>query len=241
MIEDLIKTPQFRRFFPPVAGLVFVAVFVSLGLWQLDRAGEKKALLALFEDEAPYTRVRDYAALGEFERIQVDGEFLPDRQVLIDNIVQDSRPGYFVITPFKPNTVDPLLLVNRGWVPKPGPGSDDIDVDLDLDNGYKTIRGLVGHLPRVAIRPGEAFAEAGKWPAVAVYPRSEEIAAALDAPVLPIVLLLAADEETGFSRRWQPNLSGPATNYGYAIQWFAMAATVVALLFWHLRKRVQRD
>lgn len=241
MIEDLIKTQQFRRFFPPVAGLIFVALFVSLGLWQLDRAGEKKALVALFEGEAPYARVRDYAALGEFERIQVDGEFLPDRQVLIDNIVQNSRPGYFVITPFKPNTVDPLLLVNRGWIPKTGPGIDDVDGELDLDNGYRTIRGLVGHLPRVAIRPGEAFAGAGEWPRVAVYPRSDEIATALEAPVQPILLLLAPDEEDGFARRWQPNLSGPATHYGYAIQWFAMAATVIALLFWHLRKRGASD
>ena len=74
------------------------------------------------------------------------------RQVLIDNIVQNGRPGYFVITPFKPNTVDPLLLVNRGWVAKSGPRN--VDIDVELDSGFKTIRGLVGHLPRVAIRPG---------------------------------------------------------------------------------------
>ncbi len=239
MIEDLIKTPQFRRFFPPAAGLVFVGIFVSLAFWQLDRAGEKKALLDRFEGDAPYARVSNYEALGEFDRIQVDGEFQYDRQVLIDNIVQNGRPGYFVITPFKPNTVDPLLLVNRGWVPKSGPR--DTDIDTALDGGYRTIRGLVGHLPQVAIRPGEAFAEAGDWPRVAVYPRSNEIAAALGSPVLPILLLLAPEEKDGFARRWQPNLSGPATHYGYAVQWFAMAATVIALLFWHLRKRVARD
>ncbi|MGI9203104.1 MAG: SURF1 family protein [Woeseiaceae bacterium] len=239
MIEDLIKTPQFRKYFPPIAGLVFVGVFVSLAFWQLDRAKEKKALLALFEGDAPYARVSDYATLGEFDRIQVDGEFLSEHQVLIDNIVQNGRPGYFVITPFKPNTVDPLLLVNRGWVPKTGPG--DPDVDVVLEDGYRTIRGLVGHLPRVAIRPGEAFTEAEKWPRVAVYPRADEIAAVLGSPVLPILLLLGPDEDDGFARRWQPNQSGPATHYGYAVQWFAMAAMVIALLFWHLRKRASRD
>lgn len=239
MIEDLIKTPQFRKYFPPAAGLIFVGIFVSLAFWQLDRAAEKKALLDLFEGDAAYSRVNDYEALSEFARIQVDGEFLPDRQVLIDNIVQNGRPGYFVITPFKPNSVDPLLLVNRGWVPKQGPG--DTDIEIALEDGYKTIRGLVGHLPRVAIRPGEAFADAGEWPRVAVYPRADEIAAQLGSPVLPILLLLAPEENDGFARRWQPNLSGPATHYGYAVQWFAMAATVIALLFWHLRKRVTRD
>lgn len=239
MIEDLIKMPLFQKFFPPIAGLIFVAVFVSLGLWQLDRAAEKEALLELFEGDAPYARVSNFGSLSEFDRIQVDGQFVGDRQILIDNIVLNSRQGYYVITPFKPNANYPLLLVNRGWVRKPGPAGRL--PAIKVDQAIRTVRGLVGHLPRVGIRPGEAFEGSTDWPRVAVYPNLDEVATELGEPVLPVLLLMSPDEEDGFARRWQPNLSGPMTHYGYAFQWFAMAAAVLAILFWLLRKRRRRD
>ena len=239
MIEDLIKMPLFQKFFPPLAGLIFIAVFVSLALWQLDRAAEKEALLELFEGDAPYSTVRDFGALNEFDRIQIDGQFLNDRQVLIDNIVLNSRQGFYVITPFKPNANHPLLLVNRGWIQKTAPTGEVPPIGIDED--LRTIRGLVGHLPRVGIRPGEAFEGEANWPRVAVYPNLGEISAELGEPLLPLLLLMSPDENDGFARRWQPNVSGPMTHYGYAFQWFAMTTAVVAILLWHLRKRGRRD
>jgi len=239
VIEDLIETPLFRKFVPPVAGLLFIVLFVSLALWQLDRAGEKNALLELFDTAAPYGRVNDFESLSEFDRIQIDGRFLTDRQVLIDNIVQNSQPGYYVITPFRPNSNYPLLLVNRGWIQKSIPAGKI--PDLDVDQELRTVRGLVGHLPRVAIRPGEAFEGPTDWPRIAVYPNLDEMATQLEETVLPLALLMGPEEEDGFVRRWQPNISGPMTHYGYAFQWFAMAAAVAAILFWHLRKRRRRD
>lgn len=240
MIEDLIKTPMFRRVFPPIAGAIFVAVFASLGLWQLDRAAEKNALLRMFEGETPYARVSDFASLAEFVRIQTDGEFLPDRQILVDNIVREGRPGYYVITPFRLTDHEPLLLVNRGWTPK-AMTANASPPELAVLTNRRTVRGLVGRLPRVAIRQGEAFEGGEDWPRVAVYPRLNEVATALDVELLPMVLLLAPDEPDGFFRSWQPNISGPMTHYGYAVQWFAMATTVIVLFFWHLKKRRRRE
>lgn len=239
MIENLIETPLFRKYAPPFAGVLFIVVFGSLAMWQLDRAAEKTALLELFESGAPYSRVNDFDSLNEFERIQVEGAFLTDRQVLIDNIVQNGRPGYYVITPFRPITRQPLLLVNRGWTPKSG--FDGALPDIDIVDGNRTIRGLAWHLPRVGIRPGEAFEGSGEWPRVAVYPTVDEVATQLEETVLPAVLLLAPSDEDGFVRRWEPNVGGPMTHYGYAFQWSAMAVAVVWLLFWHLRKRRRRD
>jgi surfeit locus 1 family protein len=241
LIDDLIKTPLFRKYFPPAAGSIFIAVFVSLGLWQLDRAAEKKTMLALFADDAPYSRNNDYESLTEFDRVEVDGQFLADRQILIDNIVQDGRQGYFVISPFRPDMSRRVLLVNRGWTRKMAASNANSLPNIDVGQERRTIRGLAGHLPRVGIRPGEAFAGAQTWPRIGVYPNLEEISAQLGEPLLPIVLLLARDEDAGFQRRWQPNQSGPMTHYGYAFQWFAMAATVFVILFWHLRKRLRHD
>lgn len=239
VIEDLIEKPLFRKYAPPVAGLAFIALFVSLALWQLDRAAEKEALLNLFEGDEPYVQVSDFGTVNEFDRIEVTGRFLGNRQILIDNIVLNSRQGYYVIAPFRVSHNDRILLVNRGWIAKTGPTGESSPITVD--QGVRTIRGLVGHLPRVGIRPGHAFDGAADWPRVAVYPNLDEIAAELGETVLPVVLLLGPDEEGGFARRWQPNISGPMTHYGYAFQWFAMATAVLAILFWHLRKGRRRD
>lgn len=239
MIEDLIETPLFRKYAPPVAGLIFIALFVSLALWQLDRAAEKEALLDLFEGAGPYIQVEDFESLNQFDRIEVTGRLLGGRQILIDNIALNSRQGYYVITPFRTSRNNRLLLINRGWIPKTGPASEPPPIAVDQE--VRTIRGLVGHLPRVGIRPGGAFEGAADWPRVAVYPNLDEIATELGETVLPVVLLMGPDEEAGFARHWQPNISGPMTHYGYAFQWFAMAAAVLAILLWHLRKGRRRD
>lgn len=239
MIENFLKNETFLRYFPLLAGAVFATLFVSLGLWQLDRAAEKQALLALFESGGGYMEPSDFGALEPFDRIEVAGRYLPERQILIENIPLDGRLGFYVITPFEPSTNDPLLLVNRGWIPKPGHPDEETDLDVPAEFGY--VRGLAGHLPRVAVRPGEAFAAHEDWPRHALYPTPAEVAAELERPVLPVVLLLGADEANGFVRRWQPNISGPMTHYSYAFQWFAMALAVVGIAGWHLRRRRPRD
>lgn len=234
-----MKNALFLRYFPPLAGLVFIALFVALGSWQLQRAAEKRALLARFGDDAPYQQLSAATPPGEFARIEAEGRFLDERQVLIDNIPLDGRLGYYVITPFEIAQSRQLLLVNRGWIAKTGPSG--VPELAELDSQVRRIRGLAGRLPRVGIRPGEAFAEHGSWPRIAVYPDIDELAAELERRVLPSVLLLNPDDEDGFVRRWQPNVAGPGTHYNYAFQWFAMAAAVVAMLGWHIRKRMRRD
>ena len=237
MIDDLLKNESFLRWVPLAAGVFFAVLFFFLGSWQLGRAADKVALLELFESDAPYSEVRDFGSLREFDRIRVPGRYRPDRQILIDNIPLDGRIGYYVITPFEPAMKGPLLLVNRGWIPK----GVEPEPDLGIVAEYRGITGLVGHLPRVGIRPGEAFADRGEWPRVALYPSSDEIGTELGADVLPMVLLLSTDSPDGFLRRWQPNVSGPMTHYSYAFQWFAMAAAVLAIAGWHMRRRFIRE
>lgn len=238
MTGDFIDNPLVRRFLPPVAAVGFFSLFVSLGFWQLDRAGQKEALLAKFEVGGEYRAPHDFARLEEFERIAVTGRFRDDRQVLVDNIPIGGRVGYYVLTPFEPSTNDPLLLVNRGWVPKTGPSGPP--PGLAIDDELRTIHGLAGRLPRVGIRPGSAFEGAGDWPRVAVYPTLDEVAAELGESLLPVVLLLQDPSAGRLVQEWEPRVSGPATHYGYAFQWFAMAATVAALAIWHTRKRRRR-
>lgn len=239
MIEPLLKNQLFLRWFPLVAGITFVAVFAALGLWQLDRASEKVTIRTMLDTEEGFSELTENTTLTQFDRIKVSGRYRDERQVLIDNIPREGRLGHYVITPFEPSTSNEILLVNRGWQARSAsrPGAK---TDITVDDNYRTIHGFVGHLPRVAIRPREAFIE-DDWPRRALYPSKEEIAAEIERDVLPVVLLLHPEGEAGFVRRWAPEVSGPATHYGYALQWFALAAAAAGIAGWQVRKRHLRE
>jgi len=55
--------------------------------------------------------------------------------------------------------------------------------------------------------------------------------------VQPFVLLMDPDAAGGFVRHWVPEEMGPGRHFAYALQWFAMAAVLAALLVWNFRKR----
>ena len=109
--------------------------------------------------------------------------------------------------------------------------------NLDVPAEWVTVRGRVGHLPRAGMKMGDAFTPGDDWPKHAVYPSYDEMAEVLGTAVQPFVLLMDQGEEHGFSRQWTPSGFGPDKHYGYALQWFAMAAVLSGLLIWNHRKK----
>ncbi len=240
MEEDIVnetvkKNEWLLRVIPPLAAVLLIVVFAFLGNWQLNRAAEKVAIAATFERESAYEPLAAIKEVTPFQRIEASGQFLSQRQVLIDNIIRNSKVGYFVITALEYDSSEPWLLVNRGWVEKPQNPQDLASVAVDTQ--WRTLKGRAGHLPRVGIHSGESFANPKGWPRVAVYPILEDVSAQLEHELLPFVLLLDADADDGFMRKWEPRTAGPSTHYGYAFQWFALSLTVVAISFWQLRKK----
>ncbi len=221
---------------PPLAGLVLLGLFVTLGMWQLDRAAEKRGISDSFNAGGDYIALSADASYALYQPLQVSGRYLADRQFLLENIVQDSRLGYYVVTPFEYAVDKPLLLVNRGWIARePEQGSlPDISVS---DDGVHVVRGRVGGLPRVGIRPGPPFDKTSSWPIQAVWPTVDDLASALQRDVLPFVLLADPGADTAFVRRWEPQQIGPMRHLGYAFQWFALALTVVVIAFVLYRRK----
>ena len=107
------------RLVPSAIVIALTAVLVGLGLWQLDRAAEKEALAAMFADDAPYRSLDDVDDAVPFQRIEARGRLETERQVLIDNMFLDGRPGLYAITAFRYANDEPLLIVNRGWIARP--------------------------------------------------------------------------------------------------------------------------
>ena len=220
---------------PLLVGALFVALFASLGGWQINRGLDKRAEQNLFRDDSGYTKWRDGMDVRQFQRLEATGFYDGEHQVLLDNIIANGRRGYYVITPLAQLDGEPVLLVNRGWIEKTG---NLVDAALlEVPAGQVSVRGRAGALPRAGMKMGAGFEPGQDWPKLAVYPSGDEVAVELGREVQDVVLLMDPEDRHGFLREWAPQEIGPGRHFGYALQWFAMAAVLSALLIWNHRKR----
>ena len=224
-----------KQLIPYILLVIMIYTFASLGMWQLDRASEKEETLAIFNSSEGYETVVDNSIFTAYQKIKATGQYDSSRQIIIDNIIRDGGLGQMIVTPFKLSRSSKILLINRGWIRKKLDSDPEIN---DLNNGTLEIRGLSGNLPKVTIRDREGFIGNTDWPLKGSYPTIEEIANRLNEPIFPFILLLDQEEDNGFLRNWDPNISGPATNYGYAVQWFLMCLCSIILLGYRIKKNI---
>ena len=219
---------------PYVIGAILVLQFAALSVWQIDRGLDKRSEKQAFDSQAGFAAWSDGMEVRSFQKLKATGQFDGEKQFLLENIIINSRYGYYVLTPLFVAEDEPVLLINRGWFERTG---QDVDVDsLSVPPQKVTIRGRAGSLPRAGYRMGDAIT-APNWPQRAVYPTLEELAAALGRNVQPFVLLLDPEEKYGFFRHWVPEEMGPGRHFAYALQWFSMALVLAGLLIWNFRKR----
>lgn len=224
---------------PLVVGVALVAQFAGLGVWQISRGLEKQANQDAYSATGNYSNFQDGEEVRSYQRLKATGRYDAGHQILLDNIILNSRYGYYVLTPLETAEDEALLLINRGWIQKSGPEPDIAAISelIKVGNSGVTVRGRVGSLPKPGMRMGDAILSTDSWPLTAVYPASEDIEAALGREVQPFVLLMEPDSEQGFLRQWVPAEMGPGKHFAYAFQWFAMGTVLAGLLFWHYRKR----
>ena len=153
IVTQSIKA-QFAGWIPYVIGAILVVQFAGLGVWQVSRGFEKAAEREAFADRSSATRVVDGMEVRPYQPIRAEGRLLTERQFLLDNIILNSRYGYYVITPFYGADDEPPLLVNRGWIAKTA-NAPDAGV-LDVPEGRITVRGRAGALPRAGFKMGDA-------------------------------------------------------------------------------------
>lgn len=230
------------HFRPPlwsIAGTLAVGgLFVTLGVWQLDRGQSKAALHAAFDASSQtlslnlQTPPPDMLAAPQ---ARVEGAYDSTRQILLDNQTRDRVPGYRVWTPLRLREGG-WLMVDRGWVA----ASPDRKQLPTIEVGSEP-RQLSGHwrpLPQPGLRLEPEACKAGAFPRVLNYPTLELLSCVLDAPVANGLLLLDPTATDGFVREWSlPNPVPPARHYAYAAQWFAFAAT---LLFFFIKLNLRR-
>jgi surfeit locus 1 family protein len=219
------------RPFTTLLTIALIVMLVSLGRWQLRRADEKRVLFDSFAAGMDATRSIDLGTprLPRYQHIQAMGHYDPARQILIDNMVNAERAGYFVITPFSLSGGG-WVLVNRGWVPLGASRAERPAIAVAGD--LRRLQGRCDNLPSPGIQLGTKAKLAPPYPVVAAFPTHAELAQLLGESSwirASDLVLLDPGEADGYVRKWAAPGFPPMRHIAYAVQWFGLALTLLVI------------
>lgn len=214
--------------------LVCMAAFISLGLWQLAREDEKRALLALREarQQQPPMAAAQLPTKGDLHnmRVLLRGSF-GEQTWLLDNRVLDGVVGFEVLQVFHDES-DRDFVVNRGFVPMGWTRDELPDIPAAPDTASVVAR---------VYQPGDRELLLGEvtvpdWqgrPLIVQSRQVEPLAMSAGMSLYPHLLRIQAGETGALPRHWPETMMMPQQHRGYAIQWFtmALAVAIVWILF----------
>ena len=235
-----------RRALGPLFWLILIAALASmlatasLGRWQLARAAEKEALQARIDERTRQPAIDGRSLLAPagpeaqqalvHRSVALQGRWLPQHTVYLDNRQMQGRPGFFVLTPLQLVDSNSVVLVQRGWAPR------NFQDRMQLPP-VQTPDGTVQVAGRVALPPSRLYEfEGGDSAKGSSRIRQNLDLAAFRAEtglaLAPLTVLQTGDAAEGLSRDWPVIGAGVDKHYGYAFQWFGLCGLIALLYVW---------
>ena len=217
-----------------LATLLAVATTTRLGMWQLSRAEEKQARQSAMDAQTakpPLTNATLLSVgdlkLALHQRARLRGSWAPqETMVFLENRPMAGRTGFVVVMPFVLESGRGALVVQRGWVPR------DLN-DRTRVPVIETAAGMVEIEGRMALPPSDLYALGGPTTgAIRQNLSLSEFATETGLQLLPLTLQQTGTSPEGLLREWPVLNLGVEKNYGYAAQWFGMAALFSMLYLW---------
>lgn len=217
--------------------LLFVAVFLpltcALGFWQLDRADEKRSILASQEAQQKLATMGNHNWRQDTENhlrsVELNLVFDQERYLLLANRLRNGQVGYEVLgVAFLPDEGDIPVLVNRGWVQ----ASLDRNIlpEVVQPLGINQVSGYY-----YCSQPNSMISQAteytGDWPAVVFDLNQEAVEQIFESAQRPLPCQVRIDRASPLAllAGWDILNQTVEKHIGYAVQWFSMAFALMIL------------
>lgn len=229
--------------------LVVVAALVmtGLGVWQLQRLGQRRAenavLAARLAQPPVDLNANPTLRALEYQPVQARGTYDFAQEIVLRNRSYRDSPGVRVLTPLRLTGTEAVVLVDRGWLPYTE-GEPAARAAYQTPTGEVTVTGLarLSQVRTMAFLPADPTPSAAQprldaW----FWPDLTQIQAQLPYPLL--AYYVEADPPATQSALPYPthdyDLSdGP--HLSYALQWFAFTATLLigSVVLWRQQRRL---
>ncbi|MDI1252751.1 SURF1 family protein [Thermomonas sp.] len=227
-----------------VLAVATIVLFAWLGRWQLDRMHEKQAKLDAAVQALKPQSVQPLLLASSTARAQaydwaMGSGAMANATLWLDNQIQDGKPGLRMYCVLLPDDGVQALLLDAGWWPLDG--KRDMPVFGCPVGRAQLVRGLLAPPPSSGLLHGDAMAASGphRWLATRIDPVAIAGELKLSAGISPRVLRLDParnKDDAGVmlvpgvrDLVILPNTLTPARHLGYAVQWFALAFTVLVV------------
>jgi len=214
---------RFRSFIPTALIIATLALLISLGFWQLDRADEKRVI----EDQIASANSGDVEIVAsteflkekEYYHVRLQGSYVDDKQFIYDNQIVDQISGYYVLTPLVLKGDSKAVLINRGFIP--WNGRRDKLADIDIADKLTEVKVQISKpVKRMELEASELT---GDFPVLIQALDLDEMSTIASLDFASVIGLLSPESDNGFVRQWEPYTGSIERHIGYAIQWFLMA------------------
>jgi surfeit locus 1 family protein len=233
-----VQRPVALRFWLiSLTAVVAMLTTASLGRWQLSRAAEKRDLQFEVDARGRMPPVEGETLVTDGDRnlvhrtVVLEGRWLPEHTLFLDNRQMLGRPGFFVLTPLQ---LEPpgqgVVLVQRGWAPRNFQDRTELP---PVQTGVGPLR-LQG---RVAMPPSRLY----DFQAGNSVQGSSRIRQNLDLEayrtetgltLANLTVLQTGPASEGLLRDWPVVGAGVDKHYGYAFQWFGLCGLTAILYVW---------
>ena len=217
-----------------LAAVVGLVVTASAGRWQLRRAAEKQALQAAITAQGRQPALDGAALVGAAEPLTLvhrpvllRGSWDTAHTVYLDNRQMGGRPGFYVLTPLRLDS-GRAIVVQRGWIARNFQDRTQL-LPVQTPIGSVEVAGLIAPPPSKLLQPGTDTAGQIRQNLDLGDYRAET-----QLPLLDVTVQQSGAASDGLLRDWPVVNAGVDKHYGYAVQWFAMAALIAGLYLWFI-------
>jgi len=221
-----------RLIFPLILGLGGAGILISLGVWQLDRLGQKQAMLAGIgaaiaapPGPLPAAPVPD---ADQYRAVEVSGAYLPGGLRVLTS-AKGLGPGYRVIAPFLTDAGH-VVMVDRGFL-------SEASKTAPIPTGRARIEGNLMWPNEIDSYTPAPDTATGLWFARDVPAMAEALGTE------PVLVVVRATSETGLPVAPMPVDTAAIPNHhlNYAITWFGLAVVWLGMTALMIRRTLRRE
>jgi cytochrome oxidase assembly protein ShyY1 len=218
-----------------IFAIIFVPITISLGFWQLDRAQEKKEIIANYDEllTSEPTKLNTKSAYKNWQPITTMGRF-KDTVIFEDNAILSGRAGFKIYHLFE-NGDGSYVFVHRGFIER-NMIKNNLPL-IDKPKGKQSLKGSIlikqdnSFVQDIEESDGRIIQEFNIERLINKFPILK------DRYLHPFLFNLDIRDKNKFLAIEKPVNMAASKHIGYAIQWFGLCIALIILTIYAYRRK----